>query len=66
MKKETKKTTTPTGGSMIVHAILYAVCEWWFLQFAFDIEIAAISVFAIEIKNSALDALLGLLMLFLS
>ena len=32
MNKETKKVTTPTGGSMIVHAILYAVCEWWFLQ----------------------------------
>jgi hypothetical protein len=66
MNKETKKATTPTGGSMIVHAILYAVCEWWFLQFAFDIEIAAISVFAVEMENSALDTVLGLLMLFLS
>ena len=32
MNKETKKVMTPTGGSMTVHAILYAVCEWWFLQ----------------------------------
>jgi len=45
---------------MIVHAILYAVCEWWFLQFAFDVEIAMISVFAAEIENLALDTVLGL------
>lgn len=56
----------PTGGSMIVHAILYAVCEWRFLQFTSDVQIAAISVFSVEIKNSALDTVLGLLMLFLS
>jgi len=49
----------PTGRSMIVHAILYAVCELWFLQFTFDVEIAIISVFAIEIENSALDMVLG-------
>jgi hypothetical protein len=66
MNKETKKATTPTGGSIIVHAILYAVCEWWFLQFVFDAEIAMISVFAVEIENLALDKVLRLLMLFLS
>ena len=66
MNKETKTVMMPTGRSMIVHAILYAVCEWRFLQFAFDVEIAVISVFAIEIENSALDTVLGLLMLFLS
>lgn len=66
MNKETKKVTTPSGGSMIVHAILYAVCEWWFLQFAFHVEIAVISVFAVEIENLALDTVFGLLMLFMS
>ena len=66
MNKETNKVTTPTGGSMIVHAILHSVYEWWFLQFTFDIEIAAISVFAVEIQNSALDTVLRLLMLLWS
>jgi len=49
-----------------VHAILYAACEWWFLQFAFHVEIAVISVFALEIENLALDTVFGLLMLLLS
>jgi hypothetical protein len=66
MNKETKKVMTTTGGSVIVHAILYAVCEWWFLQFAFHVEIAVISVFAVEIENLALDTVFRLLMLFLS
>jgi hypothetical protein len=59
MNKETEKVMIPTGRSMIVHAILCVVCELWFLQFTFDVEIAIISVFAVEIENSAPDMVPG-------